>query len=130
MQRRTRVLSLPWGWLERQRNQKIIWSEGEKTPLAEEVGKDFYIRLPDNHCQEAQEWASPRMTFWTLSQIAWAEVLDGHRLIQVVPQIGGQPLFARLWALENDWFEKIQNDEIARSEALTQVQDLIKEYLK
>lgn len=129
MQRVTKVLSYPWGWLERQRNQKVIFENGERTPLVEELGKDFYIRLPDSHCQEAKAWAQPRQAFWSLSQSAWNEILDGQRSITVKPQVGGQPLYAKLWALEADLFEKVQHSEFEQSEALRQIKMLIEEYL-
>ncbi len=54
--RSTRILAYGSNWLERQAYTKVIFdlATGVKTPLAKELGKTWYARLPDSDCIPAK----------------------------------------------------------------------------
>lgn len=71
LDRQNRVIVEPSSWLERENNVKIIQDAAGKTPLAREVGKIFYVKLPDAECAEARAFAEPRHEFWKVTREAW-----------------------------------------------------------
>ncbi|NJL25378.1 MAG: hypothetical protein HC902_09505 [Calothrix sp. SM1_5_4] len=79
LDRMTRLVAYDSSWLERQENVKTIDADGVRTPLAKEVGKNWYVRLPDSECAPIQGFIQERREFWQLVRVAWDEVLSGDR---------------------------------------------------
>lgn len=79
LQRSSRIITYGANWLERENNTKIIEADGVRTPLAKEVGKNWYSRLPDTECLAAQNFVRPRLPFWNLVRETWDEVFVGDR---------------------------------------------------
>jgi hypothetical protein len=77
LERTTRIVAYGPSWLERQENVKTIHGDGNRSPLARELGKNWYVRLPDAECAPAQAFARPRQAFWNILREAWDSVLDG-----------------------------------------------------
>jgi hypothetical protein len=44
-------------WLERQDNVKTIDGAHGRSPLAREIGKNWYVRVPDAECAAGQAFA-------------------------------------------------------------------------
>lgn len=81
LDRFTRVIAYGTNWLERQENTKVIHGHdnGTRIPLAKEVGKNWYVRLPDAECAAAQTFVAENQAFWDVLRAAWDEVLVGDR---------------------------------------------------
>jgi hypothetical protein len=81
LDRFTRVVAYGTNWLERQENTKVIhdMESGVRTPLAKELGKNWYVRLPDSECASAQTFVTENRAFWDVMRAAWEEVLIGDR---------------------------------------------------
>ena len=82
LQRGTRIVSYGSSWLERQDNVKTIDAGGGRTPLARELGKTWYVRLPDAECAVGAAFARERQAFWTLLRETWDGVLGGRRALR------------------------------------------------
>ncbi len=106
LMRTSRVTTFGTSWLERQDNTKMIWSKGEKTPLAQENGRNWYVRLPNNHCQAAQDWSEPRKEFWTLLRSVWREVMDGKKTFKGSRLQGSPPRYVAMWEVEDRFVGK------------------------
>ncbi len=65
-------------WLERQFNVKTIDDGHTQTPLAKEVGKEWYVRLPDSECLDAQAFLKPELPFWITLRATWDTVMTGQ----------------------------------------------------
>lgn len=128
LQRSTRIIAYGNSWLERQNNIKIIYDNGVKTPLAEEVGKNWYVRLPDAECAPAQEFAEPRRAFWSLLREVWDEVLSGNETF-IEKSIKGQPpRYVRIWAIEEKYLGQDLNDPAIRARAKSEILNVIDSY--
>jgi hypothetical protein len=101
LERGTRILVYESSWLERQANTKVIDDlSGGRVPLARELGKNWYVRLPDSDCDSARAFTQLRRPFWELLRETWDQVLvgDGPFLEKT---IAGQPSrYARVMQLE------------------------------
>ncbi len=79
LMRGTRIVNYGTSWLERQNNVKTIHAaDDQRTELAKEEGKNWYVRLPDSECNPVREFVRERTDFWALLQEVWTEVLDGQ----------------------------------------------------
>lgn len=128
LQRETRVMLYGSSWLERQDNVKTIHTATERTPLAREVGKTWYVRIPDSACTEAAKWAEPRKAFWALLQNTWEEVLDGKApfIEKAVAGKPGRPF--RMADIEEAYYQTIENNPVEANKARKEILDLIEEY--
>lgn len=99
LDRGTRIVTYGNSWLERQMNTKTIDANGIRTPLAKELGKTWYVRLPDDECQDAKAFAAAHTAFWTLLRETWDEVLDGSKTF-VEKSIPGTSRYLKIMALE------------------------------
>ncbi|MDL5051026.1 hypothetical protein QQ054_34055 [Oscillatoria amoena NRMC-F 0135] len=126
LDRSTRIISYGPSWLERQANTKVINNTETRTPLAKELGKNWYVRLPDEECRPAQEFVQPRLAFWRLVTEAWDTVLDGK---QTIAEKGDAASFSRYTAtlkLEKEYMDKNLNDSAIRAEAKQKLVDLFR----
>jgi hypothetical protein len=130
MDRFTRVIAYGQSWLERQENTKIIHAkDGTKTPLAKELGKNWYVRLPDSECSVAQAFAGPRLKFWNLLRDTWIEVLSGDRSFVERPLIPGtMPRFVKMIEIESKYFMQNMDDPAVRALAKAEIRQVIQEY--
>jgi uncharacterized protein DUF6607 len=132
LQRGTRIVIYgPAGggsWIERQNNVKTVDREGTRTPLVRELGKNWYVRLPDSECAGAQAFAAPRQAFWTLLRETWDGVLDGSGpFVERVPA-GQPPRFVKMFELEEETMGKDLSDPPTRELTRRRILEIIKEY--
>lgn len=126
LQRSTRIVIAGNNWLERQDNIKTIHKDGVKTPLAREVGKNWYVRLPSSECDVARSFARPRRAFWDLLRELWDEILIGDRAFVEKPGI--PPRFTKVWQVGDQYTAKDLSDPAKRAEAKAKILKIIADY--
>jgi hypothetical protein len=100
LDRTTRIVTYGKSWLERQMNTKTIDQNGVRTPVVKELGKTWYVRLPDEECQDAKAFASARAPFWALLRETWDQVLDGTKTYRE-KTVPGSSRYGRIMELED-----------------------------
>src|SRR5262245_18495122 len=128
LDRGTRIVAYGESWLERQDNVKTIQTNGTRTPLVRETGKNWYVRLPDAECADAQAFARPREAFWTLLRETWDSVLTGKGpFIETTPP--GQPArFMKMYEVEEEFVARDVTDPAVRAAARARILEVIEEY--
>jgi hypothetical protein len=120
--RSTRIIVYDDNWLERESNTKIIDDSGTKTPLAKELGKTWYVRLPDSECSAAQDFVKPRLAFWKIVRESWDQVLTGNNTFVELPAPKDQPSrYEQLLNLEDEYIAKDLSNPAVASEARTAI---------
>jgi hypothetical protein len=128
LDRTTRIIMYGSNWLERQNNTKTIHTATERTPLAKEVGKNWYVRLPSSECNGAVDFATPRMAYWNLLRQTWDEVLTAKEsFIEKIPE-GKGPRYFELLKIEDKYFDKVGSDIAAKNQARKEILDVISAY--
>ncbi len=131
LERTSRLIVYDNNWLEREDNIKVVEENGAKAPLVREVGKTWYVRLPDVECSVAQSFAKPRLTFWTIEREAWDQVLDGQKTITEAPATKDSPSrYEQILSLEDDYLKKDLNDPKTAQAARGALLQVIREHLK
>lgn len=125
LQRSTKIVVYGDSWLERQTNTKI--ADGKtRVPLANEVGKNWYVRLPDSDCAVAQEFVNSRKEFWSVLRETWSEVLaTGQPFVETAQK---PPRYAKMMALEEKHAATNLKDAKTRAQVKGEIQALINEY--
>ncbi|MBS1960312.1 MAG: hypothetical protein JST80_12620 [Bdellovibrionales bacterium] len=126
LDRTTRVITYGNSWLERQANTKTIDKNGVRTPLAKELGKTWYVRLPDDECFDAKAFANERKVFWTLLRETWDEILDGHTTY--VEKSQATPRYAKIFELEDKVHLQDLDDPAIRKSVKDQIMAIIGDY--
>ncbi len=103
LDRFSKVVIYGGNWLERQENTKIVDTINQRIPLVREVGKNWYIRLPDSECAVAQEFAQPKLEFWNVVREAWDEVLQDVNIFTETTPAGMPPRYVTMWKLEKEF---------------------------
>ncbi|HVQ73980.1 MAG TPA: DUF6607 family protein [Candidatus Binatia bacterium] len=128
LERGTRIVIYGRSWLERQDNVKTSDGDGGRRPLARELGKNWYVRLPDAECAEGQAFARARQPFWTLLRETWDGVLRGESpFVETVPA-GQPPRFVKMWEVEQDYLGQDLTDPAVRSAARARILEVIEAY--
>ncbi|MES2855927.1 MAG: DUF6607 family protein [Bdellovibrionota bacterium] len=112
LDRTTRIIAYGSNWLERQNNVKTIETAGVRAPLAKEVGKNWYVRLPDSDCAPVQGFVQERKAFWTLLRQTWGEVLTGDSTFVEMEPAGQPKRYMQMMALEADYASKMSDPEV------------------
>lgn len=128
LDRGTKLVVYDSNWLERERNTKVIDEAGTKTPLVKELGKTWYVRLPENECKEAQDFAKPRLTFWDITREAWDEELKETQTWTDAPTPKGKDSrYGMVADLEETWIKKDLTNRENRAAAKAAVKKVIEE---
>lgn len=127
LQRTSRVISYGANWLERERNVKTIESGDTRTPLAKEVGKTWYVRLPDSECSEAQAFVKPRLPFWLLLNETWDKVLTGQLPFEEPPTPVHPSRYEKIMELADQYLNKDLTDAATHQAAQTDLLKIIDE---
>lgn len=127
LDRTTRIVAYGKSWLERQINTKTIDQNGVRTPLARELGKTWYVRLPDEECLDAKAFAAARAPFWSVLREAWDQVLDGSKTYRE-KTIPGSSRYLRIMELESKAQSMDLKDPKVRAELKNQILKIIGEY--
>ena len=128
LERTTRIIAYGQSFLERQDNVKTIHRDGDKSPLAREVGKNWSVRLPDAECEAARAFAAPRRAFWTLSREVWDTVLDGTASFVEKAPAGQPPRFVKMYEVEEAYVGRDLSDPSVRREASERILKVIEAY--
>lgn len=115
-------------WLERQDNVKTIHGDGGRTPLVRELGKNWYVRLPDAECAGARGFAERRRAYWTLLREVWDGLLDGSRPFVERAPPGQPPRFVKMFAVEEDAIARDLSDPATRQTIRERIRQVIEEY--
>ncbi len=122
LDRTTRLIAYGNSWLERQNNIKTIHQDGVKTPLAKEVGKNWYVRLPDSECAAAVSYLTPRLGFWSVIREAWAGFLNGQSNWS---ETNASARYQKIMSLEEGY---LNLDPSMREQAKQQISAIIREF--
>lgn len=125
--RNTRLVLYRNSWLERQDNIKTIFENMQRTPLAREVGKNWYVRIADSECAKAQEFANRRQEFWSVMREAWDSVLLADKAFEE-KAIAGQSRYARIMALEEEYLNQDMRSPLNRQAARNAILAVIQEF--
>jgi hypothetical protein len=128
LERTTRIIAYGQSFLERQDNVKTIQRDGEKSPLAREVGKNWSVRLPDAECEAARAFAAPRRAFWNLSREVWDTVLDGGAPFVEKAPAGQPPRFVKMYEVEEAYVGRDLSEPSVRREASDRILKVIEAY--
>lgn len=127
LDRTSKLVVYDTNWLERENNTKLIDHAGEQTPLVKEVGKTWYVRLPDRECADAQEFASPRRRiFWDVTREAWDEELAGAQTWTDAKTPKGQDSrYGQITDMEETWIREDLTKTEVRAAAKAAVKQVI-----
>ena len=107
MHRQSDIIHYGQGWLERQSNIKVRSTENQSLPIAKEVGKHWYVPLPDSECEPIKAWADDRQPFWNLLEKAWSMTLDGTRRIHQSGKFKDTTSYARIAAVREHHYKDL-----------------------
>lgn len=124
LERTTRLMIYGNSFLERQMNTKIIQDASGKTPLANELGKNWYVRLPDSECAHAVSFMTPRKAFWDLMRETWGETLDGAAAF-VEKAVPGKSRYGAFLGLEEKYSTRNLLEPALRAQVKTEMQSVI-----
>ncbi len=130
LQRRTRLIPYEQSWLERQNNDKVVLNESGRDPFVREVGKSWYVRQPDEACQQASLWAKERQPFWEVLMDEWETVYSSRdRIVEIQPE-GSLPRLAQIAVIEREYLEAADSDPQALETARAAVVRVLETYLE
>jgi uncharacterized protein DUF6607 len=128
LQRGTRIVAYGSSWLERQDNVKTVDAGGIRTPLVRELGKTWYVRLPDAECAAGAAFARDGQAFWALLRETWDGVLAGDGpFVERAPE-GRPPRFVRMYEIEEEYRGRDLSDPAVREAARARILHVIDEY--
>lgn len=132
LQRGTRIVvygaAQGGSWLERQDNVKTIHNDSGRLPLVRELGKNWYVRLPDAECAGARAFAERRRDYWALLRETWDGILNGSGpFVERVPA-GQPPRFAKMFEVEEDAIAQNLADPAVRQAVRARILAVIEAY--
>jgi hypothetical protein len=130
LQRSSRLITYGNNWLERERNVKVVEDGDARTNLVKELGKTWYVRLPDSECKTAQDFVKKRLPFWMLLSKTWDSVLTGDAPFDEPAKPGHPSRYERLSELEDQYVAKDLSDPKVRDTAQRDILKIINETRK
>jgi hypothetical protein len=132
LQRGTRIVvygaAQGGSWLERQDNVKTLHNDSGRAPLVRELGKNWYVRLPDAECGGARAFAERRRDYWALLRETWDGILNGSGpFVERVPA-GKPPRFAKMFEVEEDAIAQNLADPAVRQAVRARILAVIEAY--
>ena len=127
LQRSSHLILYGSSWLERERNVKTIETGDARTPLAKEMGKTWYVRLPDTECSDAQAFVQKRLAFWLLMGQTWDKVLTGDGPFEDPPKSAQPSRYERFLEVEEQYVGKDLSNASTRDAAQAALLKIISE---
>jgi uncharacterized protein YciI len=115
-------------WLERQDNVKTIHNDSGRAPLVRELGKNWYVRLPDAECAGARAFAERRRDYWALLRETWDGILNGSGPFVERALPGGPPRFVKMFEVEEDAIAQNLADPAVRQAVRARILAVIEAY--
>ena len=128
LDRRTRIVAYGSSFLERQNNVKTLHAEGVRTPLVRELGKTWYVRLPEGECAVGAAFSRDRAAYWGLLRETWDGVLNGAGPFVERTPPGQPPRFVKMYEVEEQLMGRDLADPAVRVEARARILRVIDEY--
>lgn len=100
----------PSSWLERQKNTKIQFIDGQRTPLVEELGKVWSVRLPDSECSDVAAWADERQAFWNVLAQVWDEIYAEKMDFHEIKIVDDSSRSRKIAAIQEQYYKAIAKD--------------------
>ena len=107
---------------------KVLDAAGGRTPIVRELGKTWYVRLPDEQCAAAAAFARERAAVWALLRETWDQVLTGNSAFVERQPAGQPPRFARMYEVEEEFRRRDLADPAVRAAARERILRVIDEY--
>ena len=127
LQRSSRLILYTNSWLERERNVKTIESGDDRTPLSRELGKTWYVRLPDSECSDAQAFVKQHLPFWLLMTQTWDKVLTGDAPFKELKTSGQSSRYEKTLELEEQYLGQDLSNPAVRAAAQGALLKIIQE---
>lgn len=129
LDRQTRLIVYGSSWVDRQNNVKTVMAaNGQRTPLARELGRTWYVRQPDASCDEARAYAATKTAYWKALRETWEEYLSKGEDWREVARLGGVPRYAALFDVEDEYSDRLQADASLEAEVKTKIRAVIDAY--
>jgi len=128
LDRRTRIVAYGSSFLERQNNVKTLHAEGVRTPLVRELGKTWYVRLPEGECAVGAAFSRDRAAYWGLLRENWDGVLNGAGPFVERTPAGQPPRFVKMFEVEEEFMGKDFTDPAVREAARARIRGVIDAY--
>ena len=128
LDRKTRIIAYGNSWLERQQNVKTIFENGSRTTLAEEDGKNWFVKVPSEECAPAEAFFREREVYFKVLQETWDDYLSQHQLIQEMPIVNGKPRFAALMEVEEKYAAQLQANPALAETVKKEILEVIRRY--
>jgi hypothetical protein len=85
------------GWIHEQDNKKILFNDDNEVVIAEEKGRNTYIRVADERCQAARDYWNEHHSFWNAVRTEWNAHLNADNgQIELKSKVEGKPLYVHL----------------------------------
>jgi hypothetical protein len=89
-----------WGWIHNQDNKKIKRQKGAQDQLlVEEKGIEYYKKVDDAKCINAQNYWKEYAPLWSSVRQAWDERLADKKDLEVLPNQRDTYLYEQIWNL-------------------------------
>ena len=98
LSRRNRHNITDFGWVHEQDNLKILRGENIKL-IAEEKGKNTYVKVGMEKCEPALKWWDKNQNFWSIVRKNWDNYFEENEIISFHKSVNKQPMFNGFFAL-------------------------------
>lgn len=126
LDRSTRIIIYGDSWLERQNNTKVVHANGVRTPLAKEIGKNWYVRIPASECTVMKDFVDQRKEFWTVLRESWDEVFKSEG--PFTERTTKPPRYAKMMELEDKYLKQDLKNPAVREKARQDILKVIADY--
>ncbi len=127
LERSTRIILYGDSWLERQDNTKIVHADnGKKTPLAKEIGKNWYVRIPASECTVIKDFVDKRKEFWAILRESWDQVFQSEG--SFTEKTTKPPRYEKMMELEKTYLKQDLKNPAVREQARKDILKVIADY--
>lgn len=103
LRRTNRLVLNDKGYVHEQDNEKIIRRDGTDQLLAEEKGKNTYVRIADKNCDAGRAYWKKTQPFWSKIRNAWEQYLNKHSTVTLKTTVDNKMLHEHLFELAKEY---------------------------